>query len=271
MENEGPVTTAKAPRSKSNSAKLPRKPRKPVLDVLPLVTAAEPALAPSIVGSRAFYATNHLNLISILSCGYLKPRGGYAKYYHDLAERCPGLIPVVIDMISNRIVEEVSSEGPSIPVAIELDWRKLDQKFPSEAAAKADSQIVLLDSPVAATCFLAIHCRTEGEKSEILARDYEGVDYTWFDFRVSPEIFDGEAHDEFNSSHEFIARRFDYKAADRRTGMLALILSEADRIALDPEDLGFLLGLCSQGGVLLSGIDLNDFTVESGSTAERVL
>ena len=71
--------------------------------------------------------TNRFNLLEILSRRLIPPRSGFddERYFSDLAELCPGRVPVVAGPVSSDVLQHVSAPGASaFPVALELDGKR---------------------------------------------------------------------------------------------------------------------------------------------------
>ena len=125
---------------------------------------------------RRWVLTNRRNLIEFVSGMVICPVEALPKYYTDPLELTPGAVPVLTTPVPDELVELAESSGPGVcfPVLIELP-----ERHPKRVPA------VCLTRP------LVLHFRTEHERDEVLAREWDNADLTGTNSHVSPHLFTG--------------------------------------------------------------------------------
>ena len=244
VEGEPPKkrTRKRAPRAAAESPKLPVE--SGIADGASEIVKARQPPGPLL------FATNQLNLVSIVGCGYLKPRAGFSKYYHDLLEAARGWIPLLYGPCDSTVVREVTLEPPSLPVALELSAKVQSSVHgPVEELSESDgpSRGLAIGVPIALSEVSALHFRTEAERDEVLARSYDGIDLSWFDVRVSPHLFStGVPMDVLGACLARLSApndQVDFHIVDRLAGAIAAVLSLDGAVDVNPGDLVEMLAV----------------------------
>jgi hypothetical protein len=185
--------------------------------------------------------TNHFNLTASLGSGVFKPREGYRKYYGDLSDLTPGALPLVFDTPDKNVIEYVTREKFSLPVAIELNPDRLPVLDSTDSKATLTIKGVL---PVDAARRIVF--RSEADLTEATARHYDGIDYTRVPMEVDPAVFESEAPSDFlkrlqGQGADGKAIRSDvFRLADRCAGAIALASSVLPEVRCDLSDVAFL-------------------------------
>jgi hypothetical protein len=196
-----------------------------------------------LISSPLFYQTNHLNLASILSCGYLKPIGGFRKYYSDLLELAPGWIPLTTEP-QLLGTDHVTSESPSLPIYIELTT---DPNTSATLIGDGDASVFVTDLPISISKISTIHLRSDRERDEILARDYSGIDFSAFALKVSPQLFTAgstpAAAEAFISNLPKPTKELAFELIDKRAGAIVAVFATGNSLEIRPTDLRALLGI----------------------------
>jgi hypothetical protein len=176
-----------------------------------------------------------------LGSGVFKPREGYRKYYGDLSDLTPGALPLIFDTLDKDVIEYVTREKFSLPVAIELNPDHLPVLDSTDSKATLTIKGVL---PVDAARRIVF--RSEGDLTEATARHYDGVDYTRVPMEVDPSIFESEAPSDLlkrlqGQGDDAKAIGSDvFRLADRCAGAIALASSVLPEVACDPSDVALL-------------------------------
>jgi hypothetical protein len=218
------VKTSRAPR-----AKVSRRPAEfhgtAGEQAISLLTVSEANSA-----SPTFIITNNFNLIEILSCGLVRPQYACDKYYKDPLEVANGWIPILLGELSHEAVTLAELEEPSYPVALRLS-NSAAQEVCNVAIPTADSRVVAVRGSLPKTAIESICFRSEGERSEFLARVYEGCDCSDQNLIVSNELFqnawkaaDGDGFSLVIAPNSTPPREI-YVLADRIAGGLAAMLA----------------------------------------------
>jgi hypothetical protein len=243
---------AKAPKALRKPPATVSKPRKR-RDAAPIApdmfSAGSASPESSSARATAMFITNQFNLVSILGAGYLKPRNGFSKYYEDLLRLVPGTIPLFTDAVPMNVVGEVTKEQFSIPVVLELDAPGLVDG-PSNGTA---SSVVASCEAIPVSSLRRIYFRDLKERDEVLARKYEGVDFSSLDIAIDSKPFSGPEMPAEEISRLLSLRNCKelpaeiFRVADRLAGAAALALSLASGHGISAEDVAKLTGAQRKG------------------------
>lgn len=133
----------------------------------------------------AYFLTNQLNVLSVLSSGLLLPRRGFTKYYPDLLDLADPEIPVCIGFDETSVQAVTSVEDmPLYPVAVELPSES------SESAVVRTGGWSALRGPVALSITPRLHFRSDHDRHEFEVRAYENIVFEP-ELITSPDLFDG--------------------------------------------------------------------------------
>jgi hypothetical protein len=163
---------------------------------------ASDAAAVTNVLQRVFVLTNRNNILDFLSGGMITPAAGISKYYVDVSATAAGRVPVFGSRVPySQSLEETPS---SFPVAIELDLAKLSATpIPSFSEGEVPSNTpvgiagILAWAPagvIPTSAALAIHFRSDVEKSEYQAREFANIPNIPVRLSVDRELFSNEDH-----------------------------------------------------------------------------
>ena len=174
------------------------------------------------------YLTNGYNLVEILTTGLIKTRDGYTKYRPDLLDDSPpNTIPLFCGTVPVNLLPKSRSGAVTRPVAIEIDIPVAD--------CFSTTAIVIVPGPLPLTTIRALHFQNDIDRREVVARNYEGIDFDWYALRTSPEIFivdDTRAVTASMPDEPTKERTMSYAAVDRLAGAAATLLSIA-RLSAD--------------------------------------
>lgn len=154
--------------------------------------------------ANLYVLTNRANVLSMLSCGLLRPLDGYEKYYRDILELCPGRLTVWCGPVPVNVPSLVSDpEDRLFPVILELDGtmirgnsiRAIDRNLqPCETDLPADAARIMCILPgcVIPVCAVkAIHFQAEQESEDFKARTFDNIDFGKIPSRITPMLFKG--------------------------------------------------------------------------------
>lgn len=171
------------------------------------------------------YLTNDKNLVEILTSGLIKTRDGYVKYRPDLLDASPtNSIPLFRDTVPINLLPSARAREIVRPVVIEID--RANVNVPEDAAS-----LVIVQGPLALTNVSVLHFQNELDKREVYARAYAGIEFDWFELRVSPEIFvidESLILNTTDTEQHSCERRISYAEADRIAGAASMLLSSAE-------------------------------------------
>lgn len=206
-------------------------------------------------GYHHYFLTNRNNLLEILSSGQIKPASWYYKYYSDLGEVCPDVIPLLLHPPSQKLITEtLGQEETSFPVLIELDLDHVSGRVDlisagfslreTELTGHKDGLAVVVPGMLPASLIKGIHFRSETELNEYQVRQFENVPEITAGYWISPSLFSGPDFDTealftiLNRSAKRRSRKIPgaYQLSDSLGGILMLLgsLAEADiRMPLD--------------------------------------
>lgn len=179
---------------------------------------AAPAGVPVIV-------TNRSNVMEWLSSGLLTPRAAFGKYYEDSLEFSEYAIPVVRAPMSGELLEIGGGTAGNFPVLAEVDADAVHWLDPAASLGmlEADTLSVLT----------ALHFRSNEERSEFAAREFENVRKERAPCETSPELFGGESQPTREELQRALGTAspskpaLDFRTADRLSGAQLLSLRAA--------------------------------------------
>ena len=189
-----------------------------------------------LVHGGRFILTNRMNLNGILSSRIIGPREAFAKYYQDLLQLTPGVVPVLSAAPSEDLVRYVSKKVRTGPALLEL----APDSVPGPVAPVALVGAVPFDDVV------ALHLPDETSMREHLARRYNNIHPHDDLLKVSPDLFTGTVtHDDVTDASKsqhgddhvakpaVIGRVPTWQLVDRiRGGMSAAVVSATNETTL---------------------------------------
>ena len=202
--------------------------------------------------SATYVVLNRHNLPPVASTRLIRPRLAYVKYYPDILDLRPDVIPLFDGPPGTEVTDYCRREGQgSFPVLLELG---------SDAVTDMERDLGGTQRLIPAAHITRIHVRSPEELTELRAHEYENASMTDYTIQVSPHLFpeDGLGLDEIvvrlghlPPAPEDRAERI--AAANRMTGGLLAVASHGPDEAGEVEAL-FRRGLQGERG------DVTDLT-----------
>lgn len=152
-----------------------------------------------------YFATNHLNIITMLAAGLLmSPKGFGNKYYTDSLNTCPGWIPIYPGSVPKKLIEDSVSEADYLfPCLAELRLTDLQGQvaalycdgtsnsinFPDDL--KGTETAILVPAPLPTSWIERIIFRSKDEKNKCdsLAKNCSNVPLERFKRDVDQKMF----------------------------------------------------------------------------------
>ena len=219
-----------------------------------------PAGEPAKVPKTGFLATNHLNLMYMLSAGLLMPPSGFnGKHYRDSLEWCPGWIPLFLGKPTRAAIDasieeddnlkpcvaEVSLDGLSGTAMAVRNGRMVQIDFPRGFDIATD-KTVLFPAPLPFTLIKNVAFRSHQDIKEVKAQAgaYNNVPLTSFTLKRHKARLRGYKGNPWPKDSAEFARKAPLEISQTAGGILAMMLhagnrgivaSQACHVAFDPE------------------------------------
>jgi hypothetical protein len=200
---------------------------------------------------RAFVPLNHYNVVSSLASGLVRPRGGFRKYYADLLELLPAGVPIIMDSIDSVAVSIITTEAAARPMLIEISPAYVSSL---PIRLETDGRIIaaLAEDGIPLTLATALIFRTDQDRDEVFAREYDGVDYSALPSSVEPTLFAGSESPWLEQMQQTVhgqepLTKEQFTLVDRIAGGVAVALKSLTNIAANPDDVGALVGASLPG------------------------
>ncbi len=175
--------------------------------------ALEPEDKAVATPSRLFILTNQQNLRRMLSARMIVPREDTVKYYADLFERTPGLVPILTrPPTASQLSKVVSEQGSGSPVLLELDASVLNDEA-------QDAPIVYVRSVLLAQV-KAIHFKDDKSLRNHRSKRFDNIHSVDNLCRIDSDLFDGASGDDIEVIPTAVIADVDWTRLDRIRGAL---------------------------------------------------
>ncbi len=194
--------------------------------------------------------TNHLNLFYMLSAGLVMPPTGFGgKHYQDTLGCFPGWIPLFIDAVPRRAIDQSTTEASHLrPVLIEIELSDLSGeatvyreeairqlRFPEQL--DGTERVILLPAPLPTSRIRSVIYSSRDDKRicEADAKDFGNVPIKDFKARSNKALFDKAPHIPWPPAHRPAKRDAALQAPLAAGGVLSMLLHVGNRgeVAVD--------------------------------------
>ena len=210
---------------------------------LPLTAGADVA-ARSDAPKEGLLATNHLNLLFMLSLGMVPAPSGFGKkYYRDTLATYPGWVPLFVRKVSGPAIELAQEEASHLrpclarirltdlsgPVMALRDGKAIRINFPDEANGSDD--VILVPAPLPTHWIeeLIFPSREEKAACEADARDYRNVPLEDFKRAARKREFTGTKRSPWPPQADIAERNADLAVPLAAGGIMAMLYQVANR------------------------------------------
>jgi len=210
---------------------------------LPLTTGADVASS-SDAPKEGLLATNHLNLLFMLSLGMVPAPSGFGKkYYRDSLGTYPGWVPLFVRKVFGPAVDLAQEEASHLrsclarirltdlsgPVMALRDGKAIRINFPDEASGS--DEVILVPAPLPTHWIEEIIFPSREDKAacEADARDYSNVPLEDFKRAARKREFTGTKRSSWPPQADIAERDADLAVPLAAGGIMAMLYQVANR------------------------------------------
>ena len=208
------------------------------------LTAGSDVASPSEAPREGLLATNHLNLLFMLSIGMVPPPDGFGnKYYRDSLGTYPGWVPLFTRKVFGPAIELAKEETAHLrpclarirltdlsgPVMALRDGKAIRINFPYEA--NGSEEVVFVPAPLPTHWIEEIQFPTKEERAacEADARDYSNVPLQEFKLIVRKREFTSISRSTWPPQADIPGRDADLAVPLAAGGVMAMLFQVANR------------------------------------------
>ena len=208
------------------------------------LTAGTDVASPSEAPREGLLATNHLNLLFMLSIGMVPAPDGFGKkYYRDPLGTYPGWVPLFTRKVFGPAIELAKEEAAHLrpclarvrltdlsgPVMALRDGKAIRINFPGEA--NGSEEVIFVPAPLPTHWIEEIQFPTKDERvaCEADARDYSNVPLQEFKLIVRKREFTSVSRSTWPPQVEIADRQADLAVPLAAGGVMAMLFQVANR------------------------------------------